>query len=676
MKLGYNKIFTVAASALMLASCDFLDVAPAQRATMNDAMKNKASTESWLYGNFDQVKSKSPITHSAYEGSTDEFTEPRIWDYNNHRVAFGTLNATNVGDTYFRHIYGQISNCHLFLRELERQNPDFLTEQDKALYRAQMKFVKAYYYFRILNLFGPCPIIDEFVEPSTTKDQFPGRSHYDYCVNYICNLLDEAYPDLPGEYALDNTYGAGSKTACKALKSRVLLYAASPLWNGQAPWANWTNEGKYETPGYGDQLVSKTFDLNKWISAKQAAEEAIATAKQFGRELMQIETALTMASQMQIPVQPKDGGNYLPVLFSDDPATEDVNEAEVEMEKFANHVMLMRLVMASDETMGNKELIWTYHSSGDIGLAEAKPRNVIENSSGQWVGGWSGLSPTLNIVEQFYTKDGKRPVEDPNFAEESEWLKSAGLGGDRSDIIKLNANREPRFYAWIHFDGCDVGPLINNGKPIRLDLKSSDRGKDGACNSGYNYSQANRDLNQSGYLSDKFFSPAVRWTSSSYSTNQRTYPVALFRMAELYLNMAECCAEIYMNNGDEAELEAALVNLNEIRRRAGVPELTKDDCKDKSIREWVRNERTIELFMEGHRYYDLRRWLKCEEHLAQGVREGLDAFVSKRVNPTFEQFNQRVKVDGDFVWNNRMYLLPIQSQELYSNPQMVQAPGY
>lgn len=46
MKLGYNKIFTVAASALMLASCDFLDVAPAQRATMNDALKNKASTES------------------------------------------------------------------------------------------------------------------------------------------------------------------------------------------------------------------------------------------------------------------------------------------------------------------------------------------------------------------------------------------------------------------------------------------------------------------------------------------------------------------------------------------------------------------------------------------------------------------------------------------------------
>lgn len=675
MKLGYNKIFAVAASAMMLASCDFLDVAPAQRATLNDAMKNKQSTESWMYGCFSRVTANNPLTHSTYEGSTDEFVEPILWgEYNRHVMAMGTVNASNMPDTYFRVIYGEIGNIHLFLKELNRQNPDFLTEQDKALYRAQLKFAKAYYYFRILNLFGPCPIIDEFVESSVQASEFPGRSHYDFVVSYICNLLDEAYPDLPGEYALDNTYGAGNRSACEALRSRVLLYAASPLWNGQAPWANWTNEGKYETPGYGDQLVSKTFDLNKWVLAKQAAEKAITVAKQYGRELMQVEDALTMAQQLSVPIYEKDGGNYLPVLFQDDPATEDVDEADVKKRDFANHVMLMRFLSASDETMGNKEGIWTVHT-GDVGLPEAKPRNIIQGSDGSWYGGWSGMSPTINIVEQFYTKNGKRPAEDADFAEEGEWLKSAGL--ERSDIIKLNADREPRFYAWIHFDGCDIGPLINNGKPIQLDLKSSERGKDGKCNSGYNSTQAARDLNQTGYLPDKFFSPAVRWTAGSHSTVQRIYPLALFRLAELYLNLAECSAEIYMANGDEAELQNAIDNLNIVRRRAGVPELTKADCKgSKSIREWVRNERTVELFLEGHRYYDLRRWLQAEEHLGAGVRQGLNAFVGKTVNPTFEQFNQRVQVDGDYVWKNRMFLLPIRSDELYSNPQMVQAPGY
>lgn len=48
--------------------------------------------------------------------------------------------------------------------------------------------------------------------------------------------------------------------------------------------------------------------------------------------------------------------------------------------------------------------------------------------------------------------------------------KSANL--ERPEVINLNVNREPRFYAWINFDGCDVGPYLVAGKPLRLDLRS------------------------------------------------------------------------------------------------------------------------------------------------------------------------------------------------------------
>lgn len=599
MKLGYNKVFAVAASALMLASCDFLDVAPAQRATLNDAMKNKASTEGWVYGVFSEAASQNPVIHQQYEGSAGEYVEPVIWDYDCTKAALGTINASNMPDWKFRSIYGSIGNVHLVRRELVRQNPDFLTEDDKKLYVAQTKFIEAYYYFRLLSLFGPIPIIEEFVDSSTTKDQFPGRSHYDFCVAYICRLLDEAYPDLPGPYALDNTYGGGNKTAAKALKSRALLYAASPLWNGEFPWVSWKNTN-YETPGYGMELVSRTFDLQKWYTAKEAALAALTEADANGRELMQVEYARMLANNQSVPILPQDGGNYLPGIDTTTP----------EGQEFAEKVMLMRYVMASDETMGNKEFIWTVHSTNNIGLAEAKPRNIIANNSGSWVGGWAGLSPTLNIVQQFYTRNGKRPAEDPDFPAESQWYKSAGL--DREEIINLNANREPRFYAWISFDGGDIGPRLYNGKPKRLNLRAS-ANEEG---SGWNTWTA-RDLNQTGYLADKFFSPAVQWTSSQQGFSTHIYPVALIRKAELYLNLAECCAEIYMSTGDETELQMALDNLNIIRKRAGVPELKKEDCAEKSIREWVRNERTIELFMEGHRYHDLRRWCTAEKELEQ-----------------------------------------------------------
>lgn len=665
MKFGYIKTIALAASAMTLAACNFLDVAPAKRASLEDAMRDKASTEAWLRGCYSQVAAKHPVTTTRYEASTDEFVCPDKWsEYDRQVVAYCTVNASNMPDTYFRHVYGELGNVHLFERELERQQPEFLTEDDYNRFAAHIAFLEAYYHFKLLNWFGPCPIMDHHYETDVTPADYPGRSHYDYVVDFICQRLDDAYPYLYEGYAQDDTYGLGNKAAAKALKSRVLLYAASPLWNGQFPWPAWQNTN-YETPGYGKELVSYTFDLNKWYRAKQAAIEAIeeATNAVNGRKLLQVEDALAMADRDGVPVLPEDGGNFLPV-----PDTANYQQYK----DLAEHVMLMRYVAASDETMGNKELIFTCFDTSEP-VRGSKPRNIVQDNNGNWVGGWAGVSPTLQMVEMFYTLDGKRPAEDPNFVDKSQWLKSAGIEG-RPEIINLNCNREPRFYAWISFDGCDLGPLLSDGKPFRLNLRAS-RNEEG---SGYNTSTS-RDLNQTGYLTDKFFAPKTRFTKTSqpFSGTGYAFPAPLIRLAELYLNLAECCAEIYMNTGDEAELTMALDNLNIIRRRAGVPDVKKEDCMgDISIREWVRRERTVELFMEGHRYYDLRRWVLCDEYLGAGVRTGLDAFVSKRIDPTIEEFNQEVVVDGAYTWMDRMYLLPIRNQELYSNPQMVQAPGY
>lgn len=346
----------------------------------------------------------------------------------------------------------------------------------------------------------------------------------------------------------------------------------------------------------------------------------------------------------------------------------------------------MRYVAASTELDGNRELIFT---SNDIGASNiygqgtkenvqnSLPRKIIRKNSGNsYQAGYCGISPTLNAVEAFYTQDGKLPKYDNAFPPASEWLTSAGIrkgDEDRSEIIKLNVGREPRFYAWINFDGCDIGPKIVNGAPLRLNLHSSNY-------SGYNPSTGSDgggdNQCQTGYLSNKWVSPKILWTAESADIPNFFY--AVIRMAELYLNLAECNAELYVRGGGSGnDLADALENVNLVRSRAGVPELEASDCtSEMSILDWVRAERRNELFMEGHRYYDLRRWVIADQYLAAGMREGLDSFVSKTIDPTLEQFNTRVKVDGDYAWHNRLYLLPVDGNDCYKNPQMVQAPGY
>ena len=128
----------------------------------------------------------------------------------------------------------------------------------------------------------------------------PGRSHFDYCVDWIVDKLDQAAAALPATRP-NNDLGRATSTIAKALKARVLLYAASPLWNGSFPYTNWKNE-KYETPEYGNELVSHTYDESKWTRALTACQEALAAATEAGYELFDIEAANRKAERDEVPL--------------------------------------------------------------------------------------------------------------------------------------------------------------------------------------------------------------------------------------------------------------------------------------------------------------------------------------------------------------------------------------
>lgn len=73
------------------------------------------------------------------------------------------------------------------------------------------------------------------------------------------------------------------------------------------------------------------------------------------------------------------------------------------------------------------------------------PHNLVY-ANGNWTSMYGGIAPTLNTMESFYTANGVLPDNDKNFPAKDDRLNSAGLSSN-SNIIKLNVNREPRYYA-------------------------------------------------------------------------------------------------------------------------------------------------------------------------------------------------------------------------------------
>lgn len=622
------------AAMFLMTSCDFLDVVPPEQAELLDATKTVESTLGFLYSCYAGVR--NPMPYTDIEASADEYALPPLWMHTSHKAAYDLNTPQSSLDHRWGRFYRFIGQTLLFLKELDKTN--VVTDEKRKEWIAEANFLLAYYHFEILRFYGPCPITDTYIPENTPTSEYNGRSHYDYVTEWIVNKLDEAIENgLPQKRSDVSEWGRATTVIAKALKAKVLLYAASPLWNGKFPYPNWEN--KVETPGYGKELVSKTYKKEKWVRAEKACKEALQSALDNGYELFQNEEKYK-EHNISLP--------YIP----------GVNINQSEGEKFAKKVLLMRYVIQMRPYEGNREMIWGLNSD-DSNTTCSMPTRVLKHNNGTWFNGWSGISPYLYTIEHFYTKNGKLPEKDPLFRPKADWLKSAGIQG-REDIININLDREPRYYAWIAFNGGDFSSAICEGKPLKLEMRDGEK-------QGYNPNNFNRDHCVTGFLTQKYIQPNLN-RSRNNSWNYEAKPKPLIRMAELYLNLAECQDILGDKNG-------AIQNLNVIRKRAGIPELQESDITaEMTLTDWVRNERFIELWGEGHRFFDIRRWVEGPKYLGAGKREGLNA--EEKINPTFEEYNRRIKVPQPYKWSPRMYIAPIFYNESYKNPQMVQAPGY
>lgn len=635
-------------AGLALSSCDFLDIVPPEQATMEDATTNSDRTEGFLYSCYNNIHSTiaySPTNAVGSGASADEFALPRIWGGQVFDFSYDLI-TPNTSVQAWNWNYKLIGQIHLFLEELPKAQG--ITEAQRDEWEAEAYFLLAYYHFQNLRLYGPCPITDSRLPQGTNPADYPGRSHYDAVTNWIVDILDQKVLEgykLPTERD-ENTRGRATHAIACALKARVLLYAASPLWNGGFPYADWRNKvtTSYNGVDYGYELVSRTYDPKKWERARDAYEEALKEAQIAGHKLYGTDAAdLNFYDTKGIGLDKV----YIPGNNDD--------------EEFKKRVLMLRYLVTARHNEGNTEYIWGVSDDNDYTPYNCMmPFRVLQRNNGNWIEGYNSYSPFLNTMERFYTDEGKfLETKQPDPEQRLERPEESRIDPKRPDIINLCFDREPRFYAWMAFDDGDWGTIIANGDPVHLQMKDAEK-------QGYNSSTHFRDHNVTGFLCQKFVRPDRKYDKSGNVNNER-YQRPIIRMAELYLSLAECYAAM----GNTAK---ALENLNMVHERAGLKPITEADLQEHTLMEWIQNERFIELYGEGHRFYDIRRWMIAPEVMAAGVREGLNAESIN--NPTFEEFNQRIKVDQPYKWSTRMYVAPILQSEIGKNTNLVQAPGY
>ena len=161
-------------------ACNYLDVIPPETADFDDTMRDKDDAIGFLYSCYSGTNYSAPCNNlGALESSTDEFVNPLLWGYLGQQVSWDQLSSTYVSNwgpaaLPWNSCYDYLGHCHLFLKTLDELNPVGVSQNDRQRWKAEILFLQAYYHFRLLEAYGPIPIIEHYYSQNTPKSNFPG----------------------------------------------------------------------------------------------------------------------------------------------------------------------------------------------------------------------------------------------------------------------------------------------------------------------------------------------------------------------------------------------------------------------------------------------------------------------------------------------------------------------
>jgi len=497
-----------------------------------------------------------------YGGFTDYINPDKELDYTNVTDYFYVINKSDSP-------WGNIRNANDIIQHVE--NSEQLTQEEKNKLLGQAYFFRAFRYWTLVKLYGGVPIIDHPQDPiigdGDGSDKIVPRSPAKACIEFICKDLQKAADMLPKQWG-SGDYGRITAGAAEALKGRVQLFYASPLFN-------------------------RKDDASRWDSAYVSNKKALQLLNEGGVGLAYAANGGAQNAQ-----------NWAKMFLAND---------------------------GSDGSVGETVLATLYNNRDKVETANYEKWNGWEHSLRPVnVNGSGGLHPTSEIVDLFPMSDGLQPGQssiaydplcfwlnrDPRFYRTFafpgvEWRFDTN-GNDLNsydDVGKKyvysyyphqysgsGSNYQLWSYTWYeNQEDADLNSSTSNGYTADLLAQKNNavyirkRSDDGALAA----------------------SPLYRFSISATTPKgfqQSAAPVIWMRYAEVLLNFAEAAA-------GAKHLDEALQALQQIRARVGYTAeqnygLPADiaSSREKMLAA-VLYERQVELAFEGKAFDDMRRWM-------------------------------------------------------------------
>lgn len=618
----------------LLSSCsNYLDIVPDNVATIQYAFRMRSTTEKYLFTCYSFLpelgteQTKNPGLFGA-----DEFWfNSETYSFAPWSIARGLQNVNNPIMDYWsgstvEQLWTGISQCNIFLENIKTV-PD-MEDWEKNQWAAEVKFLKAYYHYYLLRAYGPIPIIKENLPISASGEEVRvKRQPVDEVFDYVVKLLDEAIVDLPDRVLDENTeLGRITRPIAMGMKAKILVYAASPLFNGNPDYQGYTNKD-------GTVLFNPSYDNTKWEKAAQACKEAIELCNTVGYKLYK----------------------FAPTLMTPDISSE---------------TMLHMNCRGTITERWNSEIIWANTSSTTTHLQTWSAPKALTSSQMGYNASNGSNGVTLKLASMFYTKNGVPIDEDLNWSYNNRYNLRTGTDLEKHTIKKgyvtaeFNFDRESRFYGSLGFDG---GIWYGNGNfddsnPYWLESKLGQFL--GKTQGGWHAVP--------GYWPKKLVNfTNTATTSSTYTVTN--YPWVMLRLGDLYLLYAEALNE---SSGPSPDVFKYLDLIREKAGLKGVEESWSTYSRNpnkyttkEGLREIIHRERAIELALEGERFWDLRRWKEAPTELNKPIT-GWD------VDQSNSQDYYRVKILFNQTFTLKDYFWPLSENDLIVNKNLIQSPGW